>query len=244
MPEQPPPLPTPSGLLLIDKEPGYTSMDVCAILRTRLRRGGAPKRIKVGHGGTLDPLATGLLVVLVGKATPLCNVIMAGEKEYVAGIDLSRRSDTDDEEGPTHAVHVAIPPTREQLLAVLATFKGAIQQRPPAFSAIKSGGRRAYNIARGGGEVDLPARTVTVHAVELLAYSYPTLALGIRCGKGTYIRSIARDLGPLLRTGGMLSSLRRTRVGEWSIEHAKKLSDLPEVLTQEGLTPIPALNGA
>jgi tRNA pseudouridine55 synthase len=227
--------PTPSGLLLIDKEPGYTSMDVCAIVRTRLRRGGAPKRIKVGHGGTLDPLATGLLVVLVGKATPLCSTIMAGEKEYVASVDLSRVSETDDEEGPTRTLEGVTPPSRERVLAALASLTGDIQQRPPAFSAIKQGGRRAYEIARGGGAVVLPARTVTVHEVELLAYDFPRLSLRIRCGKGTYIRSIARDLGPLLGTGGMLTSLRRTRVGRWSVEGAKKLGELPEVLGQSNL---------
>ncbi len=231
--------PTPTGLLLIDKETGYTSMDVCAIVRTRLRRAGAPKRIKVGHGGTLDPLATGLLVILVGKATPLCNQIMAGEKEYLATVDLSRTSDTDDEEGPTHPAIVTAPPTRDQLLAALATLTGTIQQRPPAFSAIKSGGRRAYDIARGGGEVDLPARPVTVHAIDLVDYTFPICTLRIRCGKGTYIRSMARDLGPLLKTGGMLTSLRRTRIGQWSIDHARTLGDLPQQLTQTDLLTVP-----
>lgn len=231
---------TPSGLLLIDKEPGFTSMDVCAIIRARLRRGGAPKRIKVGHGGTLDPLATGLLVVLVGKATPLCNAIMAGEKEYVSGVDLSRVSDTDDEEGPTHRVEVTVPPTREQVLAALASLTGNIQQRPPAFSAIKSGGRRAYDIARAGGDVQLPARTVTVHEIELLTYEFPSLTLRVRCGKGTYIRSLARDLGPLLQTGGMLTSLRRTRTGQWNVSDAKKLAGLPNVLGQQDLMPAPS----
>lgn len=239
MTTQPPTTPpTPTGILLIDKEPGYTSMDVCAIIRSRLRKGGAPKRIKVGHGGTLDPLATGLLVVLVGKATPLCNQIMAGEKEYLATVDLSRTSDTDDEEGPTHPATITTPPTREQLLAALATLTGNIQQRPPAFSAIKSGGRRAYDIARAGGEIELPARPVTVHALDLVDYTFPACALRIRCGKGTYIRSIARDMGPLLHTGGMLTSLIRTAVGRWHLQHARQLADLPDVLTQAHLLPL------
>lgn len=229
----------PSGILIIDKEKGYTSMDVCARVRGMLRKAGAPKRIKVGHGGTLDPMATGVLVVLVGKATPLCNVIMAGRKEYEATIDLSRRSSTDDAEGELTDVPVPRPPTREQLIAALARFLGVIQQRPPDFSAMKIGGRRAYDIARAGGEVKLTERPVTVHRFEVRSYAWPIAEVFVECGKGTYIRSLARDLGLALGTGGMLTALRRTRVGRFTIEQAARIDSLALPLTQQSLLPIP-----
>ncbi len=235
------PAPTPAGLLLVDKEPDFTSMDVCAIIRTRLRRGGAPKRIKVGHGGTLDPMATGLLVVMVGKATGLCNTVMAGEKGYTATVDLSRISTTDDAEGEVREVHVDAPPALAAVEKALGSLTGEIMQRPPVFSAMKLGGRRAYDLAREGKPVELAARGVTVHEIRVLRYAWPELEISVRCGKGVYIRSLARDLGPLLGTGGMLTALRRTRVGRWSIEGAKKLGELSDVLGQADLLPLDGL---
>jgi tRNA pseudouridine55 synthase len=234
---------SPCGLLLVDKPIGPTSMDVCARIRARLRRGGAPKRIKVGHAGTLDPMATGLLVVMVGKATRLCTLLMAGEKEYDATIDLAHRSTTDDAEGELTQVQVATVPTREVLLAALTKFVGTIQQAPPAFSAIKIDGARAYDLAREGQPVAIPPRAVVVHEIELLEYSWPSARVRIRCGKGTYIRSIARDLGAALGTGGMLTALRRTRVGEANVAHAQRLDSFPEVLTQQDLLDAPAISG-
>lgn len=229
-----------SGLLIIDKQPGFTSMDVCAILRTRLRRGGAPKRVKVGHAGTLDPMATGVLVVLIGRATRLCDTLMTQEKEYEAMIDLAHRSDTDDAEGDVTAVPACDPlPNREKVLAALATFVGVISQRPPAFSALKVGGRRAYALARDGRAPVLQARPVTIHELTLLDYSWPLARVHVRCGKGTYIRSLARDLGEALAAGGMLTALRRTRVGSYDIATAKRLDQLPDVLTQTDLLPPP-----
>jgi tRNA pseudouridine55 synthase len=233
-------VPTPTGLLLIDKESGFTSMDVCAIVRGRLRRSGAPKRIKVGHGGTLDPLATGLLVVLVGKATPLCDRIMVGQKEYQATIDLSRHSTTDDAEGALTEATVSRVPTPDEVRRAVAGFVGVIQQRPPQFSAMSVGGRRAYDLARAGKQVELPARPVRVDSFEIRAYEWPRVEVTVVCGKGTYIRSLARDLGAALGTGGMLTALRRTRVGAFSVEHARQLGELPEPLGQADLLPIPA----
>jgi tRNA pseudouridine55 synthase len=222
-------------LLLIDKCEGFTSMDVCAILRTRLRRGGAPKRLKVGHGGTLDPMATGLLVVMVGASTRLCESVMAGEKEYEASVDLARVSSTDDREGEVRDVHPDAIPSCERVEEALRALTGEIEQRPPAFSAIKVGGRRAYDVARGGGEVALPARKVLVHEITIHSYTWPRLDIHVRCGKGVYIRSLARDLGPLLGCGGMLTGLRRTRVGGWSVSRARRLDELPDTLTQSDL---------
>ena len=230
-----------AGILLIDKPLRRTSMDVCANIRARLRRGGAPKRVKVGHAGTLDPLATGLLVVMVGRATSLCERLMAERKEYETDIDLSCFSSTDDAEGERTFVDVKAPPTREAFDRTLAAFTGVVMQKPPAYSAIKLDGRRAYDLARKGEVVEIPARPVTIHAIELLAFEWPRLSLRITCGKGTYIRSIARDLGVALGTGGMLTALRRTSSGEHHVRCAVTLDSLPHVMTQADLLPPPAL---
>lgn len=236
-----PDAPTPAGVLVVDKSGGYTSMDVCAIVRTRFRRGGAPKRLKVGHAGTLDPMATGVLVVLVGKATRMSDKMMLGEKEYEAEIDLSRRSTTDDAEGDVEEVSPAVAaPSEAGVREALRMFVGEIMQRPPAFSALKVGGRRAYDLARAGKAVELAARPVVVHECRLDAYAWPIATVWVRCGKGTYIRSIARDLGGTLGGGGMLTALRRTRVGPWKIGMARRLDELPDVLTQADLRDVEA----
>lgn len=230
----------PMGVIVIDKDLGFTSMDVCAIVRGRFRKGGAPKNVKVGHGGTLDPLATGVLVVLVGKATKLCDVIMAGEKEYEATIDLSQRSTTDDLEGEKSLIEVGQVPTREDVIAATTNLTGRIMQRPPDFSAIKVGGKRAYAEARKGREVTLAERPVDVHSFDLLEYAWPIAKVHIRCGKGTYVRSLARDLGGLLGAGGMLTQLRRTRVGRFTLEDAKKLGEIDRPMTTADLQRVDA----
>lgn len=228
-------VPTPAGVLVIDKQPGFTSMDVCAILRTRLRRAGAPKRIKVGHAGTLDPLATGVLVVLVGKATRQVNALMASEKEYTTTVDLSRSSTSDDLGGEIRDVNVATPPDRSAVERALGAFRGEIMQLPPQFSAMKVGGERAYKLAREGTHAPLQPRPVVIHSIELVGYEWPRADLHIRCGKGVYIRSLARDLGKALGTGGLLLALRRTRAGAHTIEMAKTLDQLPQKLVQADL---------
>ena len=237
--------PTPAGLLLVDKQQGFTSMDVCAILRSRLRRAGphVPKRIKVGHAGTLDPMATGLLIVLVGKATRLCNALMADTKVYEATIDLAHTSTTDDAEGELTAVAAPSPlPTREGIeKAIAAEFVGTIMQRPPNFSAINVGGKRAYDLARADKPVELAARPIRVDSFEVLEYAWPVLRVRVTSGKGTYIRSLARDLGRALNAGGMLTQLRRTRCGEFDIANAHTLDELPDPITQVDLLPMPAL---
>ncbi|MCE7973548.1 MAG: tRNA pseudouridine(55) synthase TruB [Leptolyngbya sp. PLA1] len=230
-----------SGLLVMDKPAGWTSMDVCARVRGLLRRGGAPKRVKVGHTGTLDPMATGVLVVLVGRATRLCERLMADEKVYETTIDLSKRSSTDDAEGEIEEVAVFRAPTDAEVGAVLARFVGIIQQRPPAYSALHVGGRRAYDLAREGRPVDLPARPVRVDEILLLAYEFPVLTIRVTCGKGTYIRSLGRDIGAALGAGGMLAALRRTRVGRFDLSMAHRPESLPGQLTQGDLMPAPEL---
>jgi tRNA pseudouridine55 synthase len=214
-------------------------MGVCRKDRGKRVAGGAPKRVKVGHGGTLDPLATGVLVVLVGKATRLCDRIMVGEKRYLAEVDLSQSSTTDDREGQRTPAQVASPPTRDAVAAACARFVGTIMQRPPAYSAIKVEGKRAYRLARGGKPPKLEPRPVLIHAINLIAYEWPTATIDVRCGKGTYIRSLARDLGESLTGAGMLLTLRRTAVGEFGIDCAMRLSDLPPVLSQADLLPAP-----
>lgn len=225
-----------AGVLAVDKPLGPTSMRVCAAVRARLRRGGAHKRVKVGHGGTLDPLATGVLVVLIGSATRRQAEVMAGGKRYLAEIDLAHRSPTDDAEGPIEPV-TCEPVSREPADRALRAFVGEIMQHPPAFSAVKIDGRRAYRLAReSADEPVIPrARPVRVDSAEILAFEWPILTLEILCGKGTYIRSIARDLGTALGTGGMLRSLRRTAVGPWTIESCVRLDQLPDTLTQADL---------
>ncbi|MGD9789222.1 MAG: tRNA pseudouridine(55) synthase TruB [Phycisphaerales bacterium] len=237
--------PTPCGLLLIDKQPGFTSMDVCAIIRGRLRKGGAPKRIKVGHGGTLDPMATGLLVVLVGKATRLCNQIMIGEKTYDATIDFSASSSTDDAEGEITR-HMGVRTIDEPtFIATIEKFQGTILQRPPAFSAMRIGGRRAHEMARAGEMVVLAERPVFVRSIRVLEFAWPSVRVEVVCGKGTYIRSLARDIGASLAkkvatVGGMLTALRRTRSGEFDVAAARMIDLVPSPLTQVDLEPPPA----
>ena len=237
-----PDAPSPTGLLIIDKPIGKTSMQVCANIRARLRKAGAPKRIKVGHAGTLDPLATGVLVVLVGKATRFQDRFMAGRKRYTARVDLSAVSRTDDREGPVTPINCE-PVPRHEIEAVLPRFVGTIVQRPPAYSAMKVGGRRAYDLARKSEtEADLPVlepRPITIDSIDIVGYDWPVLTLDIACAKGTYIRSLARDLGESLHTGGMLDALVRTRVGRYTIDRASALDDLPGELTQQDLLDIP-----
>lgn len=229
---------TPSGLLVVDKPLGVTSMTVCRAVRRRLIAGGAHKKVKVGHGGTLDPLATGVVVVLVGRATRQCERVMAGEKRYLADIDLGHVSTTDDFEGDVSEICVFRAPERAEVERACAAFVGTIQQRPPAHSAMKVNGRRAYAIARAGKDPGLAERAVVIHSIDVLDYAWPLVRLDVRCAKGTYIRSLARDLGRALGGGGMLAGLRRTAVGEFTVERATELDALPEAIDERWLTPV------
>lgn len=224
-----------AGVLLVDKPAGPTSMAVCVRVRGALKAGGAPRRIKVGHGGTLDPLATGLMVVLVGPATKLCETIMAGEKRYTAEIDLSSTSSTDDLESEPVAAEVDHETTRTEVETTLPEFTGRVMQAPPAHSAMKVGGKRAYELARAGKLDRLEPRPVLIHELKIVSYAWPRLVLDIRCGKGTYIRSLARDLGRSLGVGGMLTGLRRTAVGRFDVADAMEMGSLPRILTRADL---------
>ena len=228
------------GLLVIDKPLGWSSMT--AVRKVRAAAGGrvkGPNKLKVGHAGTLDPLATGVLVICIGKATQFVDQLMGQGKVYEATVDLSAFTASDDAEMPREVVSVDRQPTVEEVDAALAKQTGLIEQVPPNFSAVHVDGKRAYKAARQGEPVELKARTVRVDAIERLAYDWPRLELRIACGKGTYIRSIARDLGKLLGTGGHLTALRRTAVGGYTVDQAFSVEALEGGLTQEDLMPMP-----
>jgi tRNA pseudouridine55 synthase len=225
------------GVLVVDKPEGPTGMEVCARVRAALRRGGQPHGVKVGHGGTLDPLATGVMVVLAGKATRLCDQVMAGEKRYTAVVDLEKTSNTEDREGEIVKGEYT-PPTREEVDQVCARFVGNIVQRPPVFSALNVGGKRAYRLARKGRITEMPERPAFVRELRVLRYEWPQLEIDVTCGKGTYIRSIARDIGAALNVGGMLWALRRTGVGRFTIDQAVKFDTMSRSMTQADLMPV------
>lgn len=218
-----------NGLLIVDKPMGWSSMDIIR----RIRR--VTERCKAGHAGTLDPLATGVVVCCLGSATKLVDSLMGGTKVYLTRVDLSAFTQTDDLEGEREEVVVDTPPTQQQVLDALSQLTGEIQQIPPAYSAIHVNGQRAYKLARKGETVEIEPRQVTVHAIELLSYQWPMADLSITCGKGTYIRSIARDLGKMLGTGGHCATLRRTAVGPYTLEHAITGDRLDQPITQADL---------
>jgi tRNA pseudouridine55 synthase len=199
------------GLLVLDKPLGVTSRDAVDRAQHWFPRG-----TRIGHTGTLDPLATGALVLCVGHATRLTEYVQNMDKVYVAEVRLGGRSITDDAEGPTSTVAVERPPSRGELNIVLPSFIGQVRQVPPAYSAAKLAGRRAYALARQGQEPELAPRTVRIDRIDVLDFDYPNLRLEVRCGKGTYIRSLARDLGDELGCGAYLTGLRRTSVGSFT----------------------------
>ncbi len=225
------PVPAHHGILVIDKPQGVTS-------RAAVNRVQAwfPGKTRIGHTGTLDPLATGVLVVCVGLATRLTEYIQQMDKVYRATIRLGARSDTDDAEGAISATPGVRPPPLPVIARSVGEFVGEIDQVPPAYSAARVSGERAYRLAHQGREVRLRPRLVSIYEVQLLNYEYPILALEIRCGKGTYIRSLARDLGDRLGCGGYIESLRRTRVGPFRERDALQL-DADAVTARSRLQP-------
>jgi len=211
-----------NGILVVNKPLSWTSADVCRYIRKGTR--GA----KVGHAGTLDPLATGVLVICLGRATKLIDSIMVGGKIYLAGIDLAHTSPTDDLEGARTVFEDAQPPSLQAIESCLDQFRGSIMQAPPIHSAIWIDGERAYKIARRGEELIMAKRPVQIDGLRIVSYEWPILTLEIHCGKGTYIRSLARDLGLALGVGGMLISLERTAVGPYTIDQAIPVESITE----------------
>ena len=214
------------GLLNINKPQGITSRDAVNCVQ-RLVRG-----VKVGHAGTLDPLATGVLVIGLGPATRLVEYVQRLPKRYEATFLLGKTSDTEDIDG--HVVELDHPPcpTRDELEALLPCFVGVIDQRPPAFSALKVAGQRAYALARQGQPVVLQPRSITVHQLTLRSYEYPVVRLSVSCGSGTYIRSLGRDVAHALGTAAVMSALERTAIGDFCVAEACGVEDL----TRESIT--------
>jgi tRNA pseudouridine55 synthase len=223
------------GLLVVDKPVGWTSMDV--VRRVRKAAG----FVKTGHAGSLDPLATGVVVCCVGGATRYVETIMGLRKVYEARIDLGAFTATDDREGERREVEVPTPPTRAEVEAALARFEGEVEQVPPAFSAVHVEGERAYALARGGQAPALKARSVRVDRIEILAYEWPNLVVRVECGRGFYVRSLARDVGLALGTGGHLADLRRTAVGPYDLTRAVDAARLEHPITALDLLDPPGL---
>jgi tRNA pseudouridine55 synthase len=197
--------------------------------------------MKIGHAGTLDPFATGVLLLLLGRATKSCESLMFQPKQYQATLRLGATTPTDDLESPATPTPNLQPVPIEQVTAALPRFLGTIQQRPPNYSALKIAGRPAYKLARKGHDVDLPPRPVQIYALELLRYDWPALELRIDCGRGTYIRSLARDLGAALGVGAYLTALRRTAIGPFDVSNAVTLEQLRTDGVLPHLLPIPPL---
>lgn len=209
-------------LLLVDKPLTWTSFDVVGKIRNSTRI----KKIKVGHAGTLDPLATGLLIVCTGKLTKKVDEFLAEEKEYTGTITLGATTPSYDLETEVNHTFPTNHITNEMLLEVAKTFEGEIEQVSPVYSALRIDGERAYHKARRGEEVKMKSRKVTIDAFEITNIEMPIVTFRIVCSKGTYIRSIAHDFGKKLDSGGYLSSLRRTRSGAFKIEDAWNLEEL------------------
>ncbi len=225
------------GILLVDKPAGISSFGVVARVRRKLSEQAGMievkgkdgvvrqkrRKVKVGHTGTLDPFATGLLILLVGKATKRANEFLKKDKEYVATIRLGYTSSTGDPEGEITECEVREVPTMEEVERAVYSFVGKIEQRVPNFSAVKINGQRAYKLAREGKEVEMPVREVMIYEIEILRYEWPELEMRCKVSSGTYIRTLGEDIGKALGVGGYLTALRRTKIDKYDVEDAMKI---------------------
>lgn len=239
-----------NGWIILDKPYGLGSTQAVGAVKRCLREAGVPKT-KVGHGGTLDPLASGVLPIALGEATKLAGRMLDSDKVYDFTVKFGEQTDTLDVEGQVIATS-DVRPSRAELEAVLSRFTGAIEQMPPAFSALKVDGKRAYDLARAGEEVALKTRAVTIYALSLLLFDRDSVTLSATVSKGTYIRSLARDIALALGTVGHVTMLRRTKAGPFTLETAISLDKLREAANARaiaqcmlpltaGLDDIPAL---
>ncbi len=220
-----------AGILPVEKGPGVTSFQVVAHLRRVLR---APR---IGHGGTLDPAATGLLPILIGEATKLTPYLVDLDKEYVATVRLGVTTESQDLSGAVLETRPVPPLDAAAIEAALAPLVGVIRQVPPMFSALHRGGKRLYELARQGVEVDREPREVTVHSIRLVSVSLPDFVIHVRCGKGTYVRTLAADVGAALGCGAALAGLVRTRVGPYALESAVPWDEVRQARTGDTLWP-------
>jgi tRNA pseudouridine55 synthase len=209
------------SVISLDKPSGMSSAAVVGRVKRLLPRG-----IKIGHAGTLDSFATGVLLLLVGKATRSCESLMNQPKQYEATLKLGATTPTNDPDFPETQTPDAPRPDIEAIRAAAAKFVGTIQQSPPTFCALKIAGKRASDLARQGRKIELKPRAVRIDAIEILSWQWPLLRLRIDCGRGTYIRALARDLGEALKTGAYVTELRRTRIGEFAVEQSVTLEQL------------------
>lgn len=226
-------------VLCIDKPLGWTSFDAVKRLRGALSRRLGLKKIKVGHAGTLDPLATGVMIICTGRATKRIDELQAGVKEYVATLALGATTPSFDLETEIDATYPTAHITEDLVREVLGRFTGAIEQVPPAYSACKIDGRRAYDLARKGREVELKAKTLVIDEIELLSFSPQEISIRTVCSKGTYIRALARDIGQALGSGAHLTALRRTRVGDITLDNCLSVADAANLIREAELVPAP-----
>ena len=220
-------------VLYFDKPLRWTSFEVVNKIRYHISRKLGVKKIKVGHAGTLDPLATGVMIICTGKATKRIEEFQYYTKEYIATLQLGATTPSYDLEKEIDATYPTEHITREMVEEVLQQFKGTIEQIPPAFSACKVDGKRAYDLARKGDEVELKPKTLVIDEIELLECNLPEIKIRVVCSKGTYIRALARDIGEALQSGAHLTGLIRTRVGEVRLEDCMQVEDFPEWLEQQ-----------
>lgn len=213
-------------VILIDKPLEWTSFQIVNKIRWMIKKHFGIKKIKVGHAGTLDPLATGLLIICTGKFTKKIDEYQAQEKEYTGTITLGATTSSYDLETEINQTFDISTLSETEIRKTTALFTGEIQQQPPIFSALKKEGKKLYEFARKGEEVDIPFRTVTISEFEITRMNLPEIDFRVVCSKGTYIRSLAHDFGKALNNGGYLSALRRTRIGEFSVEDATTVQEI------------------
>lgn len=218
--------------VVVDKPLKWTSFDIVNKFRYLLCRRLGIKKLKVGHAGTLDPLATGVVVVCTGKFTKRIDEVQRQEKVYTATVRLGATTPSFDLESEADATYPTEHITQELVEEALARFVGEINQVPPTFSAVRKDGKRAYEYARKGHDIELDTKRIVVYSIELLRYELPDIDIKVTCGKGTYIRALARDIGAALGSGGHLTALRRERVGTFTIEEAITVEEFSEFIEE------------
>lgn len=220
-------------VLIVDKPLEWTSFQLVNKIRWLIRKNLNIKKIKVGHAGTLDPLATGLMIICTGKFTKRINEFMGQEKEYTGTISLGATTPSYDLETEVDQTFPTAHITEEAIHAFAKAYQGYLQQRPPIFSALKKEGKRLYEFARAGETVEIPTREIHISAFEITRIEMPEVDFRVSCSKGTYIRSLAYDFGLALESGAHLTALRRTRIGDYYVDNAQTLEEFTTIITQD-----------
>lgn len=223
-------------IIAIDKPLGWTSFDAVKRLRGSIQKRLRLKKFKVGHAGTLDPLATGVLIICTGRATRKIEELQSGEKEYIATIELGSTTPSFDLETEVDAYYPVDHIDENMIKETFKSFEGRIMQVPPVFSAVKVDGKRAYKYARNGKELELKPKPINIKEIEFISFENNLLKFRVVCGKGTYIRALARDLGQALKSGAHLKELRRTQVGEIRVENCLKIEEAVDLIANAPLT--------